>query len=74
MPRIRTDSKAGPADLQTCGVRMTDLKGHIYHKKRKGKCPKCGRVRMQGRASKQQKRVAGLISDRQILIVPPPVR
>jgi len=26
---------------------MKELKGHIYHKKRKWKCPKCGRVRMQ---------------------------
>jgi len=26
---------------------MKELKGHIYHKKRKWKCRKCGRVRMQ---------------------------
>jgi DNA-directed RNA polymerase subunit RPC12/RpoP len=26
---------------------MKELKGHIYHKKRKWKCPKCGGVRMQ---------------------------
>jgi hypothetical protein len=26
---------------------MKELKGHIYHGKRKWKCPKCGRVRMQ---------------------------
>jgi len=26
---------------------MKELKGHIYHKKRKWKCPKCGRARMQ---------------------------
>jgi predicted RNA-binding Zn-ribbon protein involved in translation (DUF1610 family) len=26
---------------------MKELKGHIYHKKRKWKCPKCGKVRMQ---------------------------
>jgi hypothetical protein len=26
---------------------MKELKGHIYHKKRKWKCPKCSRVRMQ---------------------------
>ena len=32
---------------KTCRVRMKELKGHIYHKKRKWKCPKCSRVRMQ---------------------------
>jgi hypothetical protein len=26
---------------------MKELKGHIYHKKRKWRCPKCNRVRMQ---------------------------
>ena len=26
---------------------MRELKGHIYHKKRKWKCPRCNRVRMQ---------------------------
>jgi len=26
---------------------MKELKGHIYHGKRKWKCPQCGRVRMQ---------------------------
>jgi len=26
---------------------MKELKGHIYHKRRKWKCPKCSRVRMQ---------------------------
>jgi hypothetical protein len=26
---------------------MKELKGHIYHKKRKWKCAKCGKVRMQ---------------------------
>jgi hypothetical protein len=26
---------------------MKELKGHIYHKKRKWQCPKCKRVRMQ---------------------------
>ena len=28
-------------------VAMKELKGHIYHKKRKWQCPKCKRVRMQ---------------------------
>jgi len=26
---------------------MKELKGHIYHKKRKWKCPQCGKARMQ---------------------------
>jgi len=26
---------------------MREIKGHIYHKQRKWKCPKCGKVRMQ---------------------------
>ncbi len=30
-----------------CRITMEELKGHIYHKKRKWKCPKCNRVRMQ---------------------------
>ena len=29
---------------------MMELKGHIYHKKRKWKCPKCKRVRMQSQS------------------------
>jgi transposase-like protein len=34
-----------------CKTSMKELKGHIYHKKRKWKCPKCGRVRMQDQKS-----------------------
>lgn len=36
---------------------MKEMKGHIYHKKRKCTCPKCNRVRMQahGLGSKQRK-------------------
>lgn len=30
-----------------CRVQMKELKGHIYHKQRKWKCPQCNRVRMQ---------------------------
>jgi len=30
-----------------CRVQMEELKGHIYHKKRKWKCPACNRVKMQ---------------------------
>jgi hypothetical protein len=26
---------------------MREIKGHIYHKQRKWKCPKCAKVRMQ---------------------------
>jgi hypothetical protein len=26
---------------------MKEIKGHIYHGKRKWSCPKCGRARMQ---------------------------
>jgi len=26
---------------------MKELKGHIYHKKRKWKCPKCSRIKLQ---------------------------
>jgi hypothetical protein len=26
---------------------MKELKGHIFHKQRKWKCPQCGKVRMQ---------------------------
>jgi hypothetical protein len=26
---------------------MKEIKGHIYHKQRKWKCPKCDKVRMQ---------------------------
>jgi transposase-like protein len=39
-----------------CRVQMKELKGHIYHKKRKWRCPKCNRVRMQahGTGSKRQ--------------------
>jgi hypothetical protein len=30
-----------------CKVPMKEFKGHIYHKQRKWKCPKCAKVRMQ---------------------------
>jgi hypothetical protein len=30
-----------------CKVAMKELKGHIYHKQRKWRCPQCSRVRMQ---------------------------
>jgi len=36
---------------KACKIPMKELKGHIYHKKRKWKCRKCGRVKMQGQKS-----------------------
>jgi hypothetical protein len=35
---------------------MKELKGHIYHKKRKWKCPQCNRVRMQEYAAARKER------------------
>ena len=32
---------------KVCKIAMTELKGHIYHKRRKWRCPKCNRVKMQ---------------------------
>jgi Zn finger protein HypA/HybF involved in hydrogenase expression len=32
---------------KTCKVPMKEMKGHIFHKKRKWRCPKCAKVRMQ---------------------------
>jgi len=36
---------------KACRIQMKELKGHIYHKKRKWKCPKCNRVKMQSTIS-----------------------
>jgi hypothetical protein len=30
-----------------CKIPLKELKGHIYHKNRKWKCPGCSRIRMQ---------------------------
>src|ERR1017187_7690102 len=30
-----------------CKVPMQEIKGHIYHRQRKWKCPKCAKIRMQ---------------------------
>ncbi len=30
-----------------CRIPMTELKGHVYHKQRKWRCPQCGKVKMQ---------------------------
>lgn len=35
---------------------MTELKGHIYHKKRKWMCPKCNRIKMQDPKSHRSSR------------------
>jgi len=37
-----------------CKVPMKEVKGHIYHRQRKWKCPNCNKVRMQ-----KQKETAG---------------
>jgi hypothetical protein len=34
---------------------MKELKGHIYHKQRKWKCPQCNRVKMQDPGPVRQK-------------------
>ena len=34
---------------------MKELKGHIYHKKRKWKCPQCKRVRMQEQGTARER-------------------
>jgi hypothetical protein len=47
----------GKMTCQKCRIQMKELKGHIYHKKRKWKCTSCGRVRMQ--AQTLQKSVHG---------------
>jgi hypothetical protein len=44
---VRSSNEERPVTCQTCKVAMKELKGHIYHKKRKWRCPKCKRVRMQ---------------------------
>jgi hypothetical protein len=36
---------------------MKELKGHIYHKKRKWKCPRCNRVRMQEQPAARKRRL-----------------
>ncbi len=35
-----------------CKVTMTELKGHIFHKKRKWRCPQCQKIKMQKPKSK----------------------
>lgn len=35
-----------------CKVTMKELKGHIFHGKRKWRCPQCGKIKMQKPKSK----------------------
>jgi transposase-like protein len=52
-PKFASKREIGPLSFdtlmtcKTCRIPMKELKGHIYHKQRKWKCPKCRRVRMQ---------------------------
>jgi rubrerythrin len=32
---------------KVCRISMQEVKGHVFHKKRKWRCPRCKRVRMQ---------------------------
>jgi hypothetical protein len=43
----RLDRLGDGVTCQKCRVPMKELKGHIFHKQRKWKCPKCARIRMQ---------------------------
>ena len=47
LPAVRTREEVLHMTCKKCRTPMKELKGHIYHKKRKWKCPKCGKVRMQ---------------------------
>ena len=38
---------AGRMTCKICKVAMKEMKGHVYHKQRKWKCPICARVKMQ---------------------------
>jgi len=37
-----------------CKVTMKELKGHIFHKKRKWRCPRCQKIKMQKSKSKSE--------------------
>ena len=39
-----------------CGLRMKELKGHIFHNQRKFRCEKCGSHRMQQQKPKTKER------------------
>jgi len=44
---VSGDAKLESVTCRKCRVPMKEVKGHIFHKKRKWKCPQCGVVRMQ---------------------------
>jgi len=46
-PAWDPESMRREVTCKTCRIRMKEVKGHIYHKKRKWRCPKCERIRMQ---------------------------
>ncbi len=41
------EGKAEGVTCKICKVAMKELKGHVYHKQRKWRCPICARVKMQ---------------------------
>jgi rubrerythrin len=43
----RVEGSSDIVTCKSCQVAMKELKGHVYHKKRKWQCPRCKRVRMQ---------------------------
>ena len=45
--RYNLKGKGDGVTCRKCRVPMKELKGHIFHKQRKWKCPKCARIRMQ---------------------------
>jgi transposase-like protein len=47
LPAVGTREEVLHMTCKKCKTPMKELKGHIYHKKRKWKCAKCGRARMQ---------------------------
>ena len=44
------------ADILTMsGTKVEEVKGHVFHKQRKWRCPRCGRARMQQARPKPHK-------------------
>jgi hypothetical protein len=54
--RSSDETKSGGAAMtcKRCKVTMKELKGHIFHKKRKWRCPQCQKIKMQKPKSKAQ--------------------
>ena len=50
----KTCDPGSAVTCKKCRAPMKELKGHIYHKKRKWKCPNCNRVRMQQPVSRRK--------------------